>query len=754
MFEEQFPSTSPGSLQAPQASPMDSNTDLQRLLLGDDRGLGELPALPDLIAGAIALASGTRRKVMLPLSGCPAEFVLVRHGGDVVIDCYTTESAPEQLVRRRSITLRALLDACIDAGRVAAAEAGDTVSGRAFSHLVTRVAQTELVTDDGSRLNPIVCTGGSLESPGEDVALAFGFEAQIMPPLDQPREAHAFADVHSMLFDGELWAFHQGHRELLSRGPILLTAQRMVRAVRSLVDAWQAERNMHVRLCSGGFSISLRLQDGLVTLALSNAAGEVVTWPTLDVPAAALPILRLASDLVRKLTAVDRSQNHNLRVTALRGEVRQLRRTVRSRNRVESFENVDPERLRLASAQQQASSEAPPSAPTPQPGRLRYAERWSAEIDGLDASSVFLCGQHLIVASAKLTFALNRNDGDVVWSTPTARAASMLAGRRLLRLHEDGELELCDLETGNVDARTQLSPRVGAQPRALFAGGGDLPPMAIITEGHTSLVAVDLRTGEPRFRFRCRGEAGIQMRCVGRVLLVASGDSAIDAIDISSGEVVWRFSDRVRFCLAPVVVGDVVVAPSGEPGGGAGAVYGIDLYTGRLRFRSELPAAPSAEPVAGGGVAVVAFGGSRQARLAGFDPETGRERWVCQDPGLDNGGSALDVDGTLMVNTPRGRLAGIDLDNGETRFSLSLSNPLTDDVPRRLMPQLRQGALFVPSAQVHVVRPSDGATLTASMPCDLVPDFMAVDERSHLYVAEESGHLRAYAPAAHLSLVR
>lgn len=722
-------------------------------MLGQSEALAELPSLPDLIAGVTALACGNRRKVTLPLSGSPAEFALMRRGSDVLIDCYTTESAPELLIRRRRVALRALLDECVRAGERAAAEAGDTTSGRAFSHLVSRVAQTPIELDAGAELGPIPCTGGSLESPGAQAPLAFGFRAQIMPPLDQPREAHAFADVHSMLFDGALWAFHGQRRELLARGPILLTAQRMVRAVRALVDAWQAERNMHVRLCSGEFAISLRLQGSEVTLAMSTVDGGTVTWPRLDVTSTALPILRLASDLVRRLTAVDRSQNHNLRVTALRSEVRQLRRTVRSRNRVESFENLDPERLRIASTRAQASAPQTHPAP-PQPGRLRYAERWSAEIDGIDASSIFLCGQRLIVASAKLTFALDRSDGDVIWSTPTARAASMLAGRRLLRLHEDGELELCDVETGNVDARTQLSPRVGAHPRALFAGGGDLPPMAIVTEGHASLVAIDLRTGEPRFRFRCRGEAGIQMRCAGRVLLVASGDSAIDAIDISSGEVVWRFSDRVRFCLPPAIVGDVAVAPSGEPGGGAGAVYGIDLYTGRLRFRTSLPAAPSAEPIATRGAAVVAFGGSRQARLAAYDPQQGAQRWVCHDPGLDNGGSAIEVDGTLMINTPRGRLAALDLDTGETRFSLSLSNPLTDDVPRRLSPQLRQGALFVPSAQVHVVRPHDGETLTASMPCDLVPDYLAVDERGHLYVAEESGHLRAYAPAAQLSLVR
>lgn len=753
MFEPHSPypilSSPDGSSAAAHTDPCAS---LHRLLVGEGSPLTELPALPDMIAGAISLASGVRRKVMLPLSESPAEFALVRRGSYVSVDCYTTESAPEILVRRRTVSLQQLLDSCAAAGTTAAALAGSTTAGRALSRLVSRVEETVIVADTEVELAAVECTGGSLANPGDDVALAFGFRAQIAPPLDQPREAHAFADVHAMLFDGEMWAFHGGRRELLTRGPILMTAQRMVRAVRALVDAWQADRDMHVRLNSGSFGIDLRRRGSVVTLTLTTVEGRHLTWPALDVPSAALPILRLASDLLRRLVAVDRHQSHNPRVTALRTEVRQLRRVVRSRNRVESFENLDPERLRLASPRSNPADRAPTPI-APHPGRLRYTERWSAEIDGLDASAVFLCGQRLIVATPKLTFALDCDDGEVLWSTPTARAISMIAGRYLLRLHEDGELELCDVTTGDVDARTRLSARVGSHPSALFAGGGDLPPMAIINEGHRSLVAVDLRTGQPRWRFRCRGEGGIRMACSGRVLVVVSGDSAIDALDISTGEVVWRFSDRVRFCLAPAIVGDVVVAPCGEPGGGAGGIYGIDLFTGKLRYHSGLPAAPSAQPLSAGGLAIIPFGGSRQARLAALDPRDGRERWVCHDPGLDNGGCALEVDATLLVNTPRGRLTAIDLDNGEVRWSNGLSNPLTDDVPRQLMPQLRQGALFVPSAQVHVVRPSDGAQLTSSMACDLVPDFMRVDERGWMYVAEESGHLRAYATAPHLSLV-
>jgi hypothetical protein len=82
-----------------------------------------------------------------------------------------------------------------------------------------------------------------------------------------------------------------------------------------------------------------------------------------------------------------------------------------------------------------------------------------------------------------------------------------------------------------------------------------------------------------------------------------------------------------------------------------------------------------------------------------------------------------------------------------------LANPLTDEVPRQLAPVLRHGALFVPSAQVHILRPDDGSSLALDTGCDLVPDFLWVDERATFYVAEESGHLRAYGSAPQLTLV-
>jgi outer membrane protein assembly factor BamB len=735
----------------------DPAAELRELLIGNarhTRDLRELPAFPDLVAAAIALASGTRRKVILPLSDAPAEFAFVRSGDRVLIDCYGTESAPEVFLRERAITLDELLAACVDAGRRLAANLSDPTNAAAMLQLSQRAADTTPCADPQPQPRPLSCSGGSLQSPGNKVPLAFGFSAEIVPSPDQNVESHAFADVHALLFPGTLWAFAGDKRVGVFEGSIMLAAQRMVAAVRALCEAWQAERNVHVRLRSGAFWVAVRRErNGAVSLTLSGGRGDALTWPALDVAGAALPILRLASDLIRKLIAADRRQSHNLRVTALRSEVRALRRMIRARDRRESFENSDPERLRLSTPDTQDSPTSVQPNLAAHAAGLRYVERWSAAIDGLDASSVYLCGEQLVIATQKLTLSLARASGEVQWSQPSSGAVTMLAGRTLLRLLPDGMLELHELADGSVRASTQTAARGGAGGPWLFAGGGSLPPMVILTEARQHLVAVDLRTGQPRWRFRAHGPGNLQLARSGRVLCVTSGDGTVDALDIASGEVVWRFGDDVRFSLKPTVSRDIVVAVAGEPRGGVGSAYGIELYTGRVIWQRELPAAPSCDPIDAGALVVLPYGRSQKARLLALHARSGEVCWDQADPGLDNGGQALALDSTLVVNTPAGRVLALELTTGVARWTRSLANPLTDDVPRQLEPVLRQGALFVPSAQVHMLRPQDGSSLT-QIGCDLVPDCLRVDERGSFYVAEESGHVCAYAAGPQLALVR
>ncbi|HEY6877088.1 MAG TPA: PQQ-binding-like beta-propeller repeat protein, partial [Polyangiales bacterium] len=588
--------------------------------------------------------------------------------------------------------------------------------------------------------------GGALRAP-HDAPLAFGFAVKLVPGDGQSMETGTRADVHALLFDGELWGFANGRKVVLVRGPVFPAVARMVSAARSVVDAWEARKPVHLKLRAGQFGIALRIGrdgDARVTLVSKNGpTREAITLPALDLPNALLPILRVAAELARTVIATDRAQSKNLRLSGLRDEVRALRRIVRTRGTQKSFVNRDPELLRMSAARERTDSGSHAAST----GKLRLSARWHAEVEGLDASTTFLCGDRIVIATPRSQLSLSREDGQLLWMREASSAATFMAGTALLCVSPDGELSLSDLDDGQVYARTRIAPRVGGPLLGMFAGARGAPPIAVLTEGRDRLVAIDVRTGAQRWRFRSHGRADFRLVRAGRVLLVVSGDSTLDAIDVASGEVAWRWSDAGRLSLAPAITRDRAVAIAHQ--GDGAALLCFDLFSGQLVYRKELSASPAVAPVAADQLAVVAA-----ESLCAYDLHTGALRWQASDPGLADGAAALVVDQHLVINAANGVAQALDITSGEIRWQHRLADPTRDDVPRRLEPVLRGGALFLPSASVHVVRPTDGALIGGPIAERIIPDFMRIDERGWLYVAEESGLIEAHSPVPSLRLVK
>lgn len=744
------------SLQPPAAS-RPRRAELLSLLLGSGAESVELPSLTDLVATVLALAEGKRRKVILPLASSTGEFAFVRRAEQVLLCYYDSGPVPQIFVRDRSIDLATLIAAC-GAAALELAELSQNSNGeRPGLVLAERVMRAHIKPDRTPALL-IVSKRGGAQSERTDMPLCFGFSARIPNGDVLLPDSGARADVHALLFDGELWGYVHGRRIVLARGPVFPAIARMVNAARSVVDAWESQRPLHLKLKAGDFGIGLRLsREGELAVSLAGVGGDSVNTPTLDVPTALLPILKLAGELVRSVVGADRAQSRNLRLSALRDEVRALRRIVRTRAAQKSFMNRDPELLRASSSSPNAAlSERPTPAVAnlEVPGKLRLSLRWQAEVDGLDASSTFLCGDRLVVATPRTQLALNRENGELLWARQMNASATLMAGTSLLCVSSEGDVALCDLEDGEPYARTRIAPRVGGQIMGLFAGSRNAPPVAVITEGRDRLVALDVRTGEPRWRFRSPGRGGFRFTRAGRILLVVSGDSTLDAIDVATGEVVWRWSDPGRMTLPPVINREYAIAVSGAPGCSPGALLCFDLYSGKLHFRRELSSAPLTSPVATDSMVVVSTYQNQALTLSAFDLETGAERWSREDPGLGEGGAPLVVDQQLVLNTQLGVAYGLSLTDGSLSWQHKMADPLRDDVPRRLEPVLRGGALFLPSASVHVVRPGDGSVVGGTISEGIIPDFMRVDERGWLYLAEESGHIEAYAPAPNLRLVK
>jgi hypothetical protein len=166
--------------------------------------------------------------------------------------------------------------------------------------------------------------------------------------------------------------------------------------------------------------------------------------------------------------------------------------------------------------------------------------------------------------------------------------------------------------------------------------------------------------------------------------------------------------------------------------------------------------------------------------LATFRRDDGTPIAASERAVAPRGTSWLAVDDAFIGNAPTGELVAVDAAGGELRWRHVLGpRPLEADLPRRLEPVLRCGALFVPCslmgpggssgrergtsgseregspavAGVSIVRPSDGALIGTIAPSDAIPDMLRVDERCDVYVAEDSGHLVAFGALPRLSLV-
>jgi outer membrane protein assembly factor BamB len=272
------------------------------------------------------------------------------------------------------------------------------------------------------------------------------------------------------------------------------------------------------------------------------------------------------------------------------------------------------------------------------------------------------------------------------------------------------------------------------------------------------------------------------MKRSGKLIYFTCGDGALTALDVTTGAVVWRIRDRLRFRVPPTVAHDTLFVVSGGSHGIA-KLYSIDPYSGRVNWSTVVsdasaPCTVEGAPLAAANSVAVAVRQKTGLALTTFRRDDGSPALLQGVPArvvAPSGTSWLAVDDVFIGNAASGELVAVDAASGELRWRHVLGpRPLEADVPRRLEPVLRSGALFVPcsflslpapgprgsiaadrdaAAGVSILRPSDGRVLGNIAPTEAIPDLLRVDERCNVYVAEESGHLVAFGAQSRLSLV-
>ncbi|MDF2696853.1 MAG: Pyrrolo-quinoline quinone [Labilithrix sp.] len=746
--------------------------------------------LRDLAFALVELMPSSRGKRIVRFYDEAWELCVERIGASATLSVYRGGSEPTVLVYDRPVVFSEMCASVVDAIDATLARAGRSPAARELAEVrasLTAHESAEMDAEaDPSTLAPPVSIDIERDAP---ISFAAEFAMRAGSDDDSADDTGVErADLHALLVRGRMRAEVRGRSVDLGEAYPFLFAERLLELSRRALDAWERGQAFFTRMDAGGVMLGLRsnaeadLPRAALTLGPSPSRAPDGSRPMLEVlprssdeapssrrGTATFPELSLfdvvesalafGRALVRAVVRRDRAQGSNLRLAAFRRDLRTAGDALRDVRRQDARINRAPESYRAFAESRRPQQSTTDSAPLSAAARLRYSQRWQALVPGIDLRATFLCGDRIVIGAAAETFCLERTTGELLWRKSTPRAASVVTPAGIARIGTDGAIALHDFATGDVTLRAWIAPRVSGPCAGAVVSSPGLPRLLIVTEGERHLVAIDLTSGEARWRYlwSASGRAGaLRLKRAGKLLYVASGDSALTAVDVQSGAVVWRMRDRLRFVAAPTVDHEALFAIAGGSSSAA-ALHAIDPFSGESAWTARLLATPNSvegPPLLAASSVCVAVRARRGLRLAGFHRETGKQLFETDTPVAPVGTSWLAVDDLLVGNTPTGELVGVDASTGAVRYRHSFCSTVESDVPRRLEPVLRSGALFVPHVDVHVFRPSDGAHLAQIGPCDAIPDLLRVDERCDVYVAEESGHMAAFGVGPRLSLVK
>lgn len=770
--------------------------------------------LRDLGFAVVDLAHRPRGKASVRFYDEPWELCIQRFGAAACLSVYRTGPDPIVAVYDRAVRWD---DVVLAACEAIEQLLGGAAQSPARSELVAAAAALAAIAANPSDGEDAEDSAGDhvpdlvpvAVEPNRDAPISFGAEFALRESEPAARTERANAaversDLHALLFRGRVWVEIRGRTVDLGEAHPVLLAERVLDLAFRSFDSWERGLPFHARGEAAGAVIGVRLAaEGDLALTLGPATpralrtrGAVQTFPALGVDDVLNAALAFGRALVRAILRRDPTQSGNLRLAALRRSLREAADALRQASQTDSKINLSPEPYRAFAASAR-SSEGEVASPPPAPlraTRLRYAERWRAIVPGIDLRATYLCGDRLIACASTEMWALDRSTGRVLWRTDVSRGTSVVTPAGIARLAADGTLAVYDFEHGQRVLRTRIAMRAGGPVAGAVVSLPGLPKLIVVTEGEHHLVAIDLGTGEPVWRWSWASSRGAtrgvpRLKRAGKLVYFTCGDGALTALDVMSGAVVWRLRDRLRFRSPPALAHDALFAVSGGIHGVA-RLYCVDPFAGDVRWQTDLaeqtsPCTVDGAPIVGASSVAVALRQKTGLALAAYRRDDGSRivpRETGAGPSAPIGTSWLAVDDMFIGNAPTGDLVAVAARTGELQWRCVLGpHPLEADIPRRLEPVLRNGALFVPcslvlpsspaskaaanetrrsrggedgaAAGVCILRPADGALLGTIAPTEVIPDLLRVDEHCNVIVAEESGHVASFAALPRLSLV-
>jgi outer membrane protein assembly factor BamB len=230
---------------------------------------------------------------------------------------------------------------------------------------------------------------------------------------------------------------------------------------------------------------------------------------------------------------------------------------------------------------------------------------WHSQQVQYNPHKAITAGGRVLVVEATVS-ALDEKTGEKEWEfRPDANASlgrAATQGNRLYFGTSSHRVYAVRVSDGKILWQTDLGQawEYPAVVRGLAAAGRVL--YATVEQWRTEngtkasgwLIALDAKSGRQLWRYSTgsgdqrRGFSSSPVVTSGLVLAADYLSNAIEAIDRRTGRQVWRFEGErgfVGFPEAPLVVGTNVYAGSGDT-----YVYAVELLTGRLIWRTKMPA--------------------------------------------------------------------------------------------------------------------------------------------------------------------
>jgi hypothetical protein len=716
------------------------------------------------LLGAVEHLTAAEGAARVSFYESPHELVFQRIGGKVFITFYRGGQVPEVVVKDQIVRFSELRSGVLASARelerqalALAPELEDDPLIASMRAAAARVESARLVrgaSRSGALTRTEVCST-RWRAPRNDrgVSLGFRFIASGTDLLTPGRPLGN--DLNALLFRGQIVVHARERRRVLGDGFLFLQAEKLLASVRQLLAAWEEGRAMSVRLIAEGLVVGVRLggDDSLVVSLLDrNDENSILVLNDLSPWEYADAVLGAAREIRRLVVEQAPKQRRNMRLESFAREIRTLTSWAKEQRR-EAVINPDTERYRRLAERRPAVDD---SADIVESSRLTFRERWRIEAEGLDLTGTRLCGSLTLVSARGFMLGVETDSGSVLWRRETDRSEARLqmAGRDgVVRVAPSGQVDMLDLTSGVLRWRTELAARSGGAPVLLVVDHGPVPGVVVVAEEERKLVALDLRTGEPRWRFTAPRGGRFALRRHGRLLYVASSDNQLSAVDLEDGSLVWRFPDRTRFHLPPTITGETLLVPGGRPGRSDGRLYALDAFSGELSWDTALDGGAMTAAIVADRTLMVPVRSGQRYDLVALDVASGEALWRLPCRGWAESCALMALDDSFIVNAAGGTVRSVGARDGGTRWTTVLGPTCSDDVPLNLRVSLRGGVLFVPSDTVYVVRPGDGHVIHSLGGEPPVPDMLQIDADCSILLAEESGHIAMYELARRLSVV-